>query len=71
VSKISDIQDHGSIVLVSLDDRPEAVAFDARSFREMADARGGDLRGECHLEFSEDGPPVLVFAQPPTGTPGR
>jgi len=62
--KIADIQDHGSIVLIYLEgagapDKP--ITFDHRSFRELTDARAGDLRGECHLEFSEDGPPVLVF----------
>jgi hypothetical protein len=63
--RIVGIEDHGTIVLVSLaetEDAPaQSVVFDARSFRELTDAREGDLRGECHLEYSEDGPPVLVF----------
>jgi hypothetical protein len=62
--RIADIQDQGTIVLVYLEgdgapDKP--VVFDHRSFRELTDARGGDLRGRCHVEYSEDGPPVLVF----------
>jgi len=63
--RITDIQDQGTIVVVFLaesEDAPaERVVFDHRSFSELVEARKGDLQGECHLEYSEDGPPVLVF----------
>lgn len=62
--RITDIQNHGSIILVYLEGGgapAKPVVFDHRSFREMVEERGGDLRGECHLEYSEDGPALLVF----------
>lgn len=60
MSYITRVENHGTIVLVVLNDRPQPVVFDHRMFRHMAEAREGDLRGECSLEDSEDGP-MLVF----------
>ena len=69
MSHITSVEDHGTIVLVHLNDRPQPVAFDHRMFDNLAEARMNsdgkvDLKGECHVEEHE-GQEMLVFDEDP------
>lgn len=65
MSFVTGVEDCGTIVLVTLNDRPTPVTFDHSMFRHMAEARMDEdgnvnLRGECSVEEYE-GAEVLVF----------
>jgi hypothetical protein len=58
---ITAIEDYGSVVRVYLDDG-NAVNFEHRAFHQMAEARGGALKGEEVVVVKTDDGEVLRFA---------